>query len=516
MRAASSILGSTFAPTGLDEPGSPDWFELAGPTGWGFDTRRADAIKVESILANSGDLDLTTTDGPTGYWGAATDAGLRRYQKRNGLKVDGWLQPDGPTIAHMRDTLGARLGSYEAPTPEDIDAHHASLEAGEGPLVAITPKAALAPIPHLPDIGEAGRNSNAGQIDWLLRNQTGLGGVPAQFARYVTGLGDEGLAQTRDFVAQFAGRRPDDADALVAGILRELPDDESRRHFLGRDPEGIVPAGTRLQRVDIRTKETREEDDTPQPKLRNLLERKDAQPEMMLASESGGGESADNPQTAQTPAPTTPDWYNEIPAYRAEVFEGKDQKDAWNTVRDAVAGNAGMGEGQRAAYMSIFAAEGGMRVDKDGGAVAGITPGFIEGERNAGRWPAELDHVKTPADLKPADVPRAMQHYFDANLAKVGGAKALDTIPDPRVAAAIADTLYRSGPGPGTRIVQDAIGTAGSPVKVDGMFRTRTLDAVNELGGEPDKAAGFLKKLDELRSKEHEKDKVRNGYFRLR
>lgn len=68
-----------------------DWFELSGHTGRGFDTRRDDAIRIEAILANSGDLDLAETDGPTGYWGTGLDTALRRYQKRNGLAVDGWL-----------------------------------------------------------------------------------------------------------------------------------------------------------------------------------------------------------------------------------------------------------------------------------------------------------------------------------------------------------------------------------------------------------------------------------------
>ena len=135
----------------------------ATPAG-GFDTRRDDAIRLEAILANSGDLDLAATDGPTGYWGTGLDTALRGYQKRNGLKVDGWLRPGGPTIAHMREALGPILDGFARPSPDEVDAHHESLEAGEGPLVAISPKADLAPIPGLPDIGEAGRRSNAGQF----------------------------------------------------------------------------------------------------------------------------------------------------------------------------------------------------------------------------------------------------------------------------------------------------------------------------------------------------------------
>ncbi|MBL8833525.1 MAG: peptidoglycan-binding protein [Rhodospirillales bacterium] len=281
----------------LDDPAS-DWFALSGFTGRGFDTRREDAVRLEGILANSGDLDLTATEGPTGYWGTALDTAVRRYQKRNGLKVDGWLRPGGPTIAHMRDTLGSALDGFEVPTPDEIDAHHAALDAGGTPLIAVSPKTDLAAIPGLPDIGEAGRGSNASQIDWLLRNQAGLGSVPAQFARYVTGLGDEGLAQTRDFVAQYAARRPAGNDALVAGILRELPDDESRARFLGRPLGDRVPAG-------IRTMDHRpERDGVPQMHMRNLLLPGDETGQATPAAD--GGDAASDPQTAQAPAERPP------------------------------------------------------------------------------------------------------------------------------------------------------------------------------------------------------------------
>jgi hypothetical protein len=197
------------------------------------------------------------------------------------------------------------------------------------------------------------------------------------------------------------------------------------------------------------------------------------------------------------------------------VFADTKQKDAWNAMRDAAAGKAQIGEGQRAAYMSIFAAEGGMNMDDKSGAVAGLMPGFIEGERKAGRWPAELDHVKAPADLKAADVPRAMQHYFDTNLAKIGGAKALDAIPDPRVAAAIADTLYRDGPGKGAKMVQEAIEKAGGPKDIDSVFGSRTLDAVQNLSANPDGARRLLDGLFDQKKDRHPEEVARNHHYRF-
>ena len=78
---------------------SPSFFDLDSDVGLGFPTRRADNIKVQTILGNAGDLDLAKTDGPTG-WGLYTlDDAIRSYQKRNDLKVDGWLRPGRPSTS---------------------------------------------------------------------------------------------------------------------------------------------------------------------------------------------------------------------------------------------------------------------------------------------------------------------------------------------------------------------------------------------------------------------------------
>jgi len=86
--------------TGLDNaPGASDWFKLDDTVGLGRANRRHDMLKVETLLANAGDLDLSKVGGAMGYGLYTVDEAVRKYQGRNGLKVDGWLRPDGPTIA---------------------------------------------------------------------------------------------------------------------------------------------------------------------------------------------------------------------------------------------------------------------------------------------------------------------------------------------------------------------------------------------------------------------------------
>jgi hypothetical protein len=73
------------------------YFELDDEFGKGRPNRRADGIKLETILGNSGDMDMERVGGPTGFGYEQIDKGLRAYQKRNGLKVDGWARPGGPS-----------------------------------------------------------------------------------------------------------------------------------------------------------------------------------------------------------------------------------------------------------------------------------------------------------------------------------------------------------------------------------------------------------------------------------
>jgi hypothetical protein len=62
---ANSMFFSGFGTDDENElPGSTDWFNLDAEIGLGRANKRADLEKVESLLANSGDLDLSEIGGP--------------------------------------------------------------------------------------------------------------------------------------------------------------------------------------------------------------------------------------------------------------------------------------------------------------------------------------------------------------------------------------------------------------------------------------------------------------------
>lgn len=86
-------------------------FDLERPIGRDGDNRRTDVAKLEGLLGVVGDLDVARTDGPTGYFGERLDSGIRRFQRKSGLKVDGSVRPGGPTIRALHDAATSRVAA---------------------------------------------------------------------------------------------------------------------------------------------------------------------------------------------------------------------------------------------------------------------------------------------------------------------------------------------------------------------------------------------------------------------
>jgi hypothetical protein len=61
--------------------------------------------KIETLLGLAGVMDLKATDGPTGFAGQRLLDGIRVFQKQHGLSVDGRLNPGGPTLKALSQSL---------------------------------------------------------------------------------------------------------------------------------------------------------------------------------------------------------------------------------------------------------------------------------------------------------------------------------------------------------------------------------------------------------------------------
>lgn len=98
-------------------------FDLVAPVGREGGNERFDVAKIETLLANAGFLDLEPTEGPTGYYGLALEDAIRKFQAAEDLKVDGLINPGGPTLSalarRMTETKGANETGAESTDPTD-------------------------------------------------------------------------------------------------------------------------------------------------------------------------------------------------------------------------------------------------------------------------------------------------------------------------------------------------------------------------------------------------------------
>jgi len=228
-----------------DEETADSWFNLADTVGLGRMNGRRDVFKIESILADSGDLDFAGTNGPAGYGQYTLDDGLRKFQKRNGLKVDGWLRPDGPTVTKMREQFGERFAGFPTPTQEQIEQHHAlAAEGQDGLLVAQPPRIELKKPKSYPPVDPETHGSNTSWVEFLTRNRKNFDGAPEMLATYIKNFGARGVLQARDFVEQWEVAKPGEGPDVVAAVLRNLDDSVDRRAFVGGDLPQSPPIGT--------------------------------------------------------------------------------------------------------------------------------------------------------------------------------------------------------------------------------------------------------------------------------
>lgn len=82
--------------------GGDSLFDLRAGVGAGQANAPADVSKLQALLHLEGYLDAAATHGPTGQWGSRDDYALRKFQKDNGLAIDGIALPGGETLDAIR------------------------------------------------------------------------------------------------------------------------------------------------------------------------------------------------------------------------------------------------------------------------------------------------------------------------------------------------------------------------------------------------------------------------------
>lgn len=123
----------------LREPGesNEDYFAFGSLVGRDSPNQREDVLRAQTLLGHAGYFDMERTEGPTGWYGKPLELGIRKFQKDNGLAVDGYMEPGGETLVALKDRFGETFAPYKPPGLKLIDEHHERRARGEPGLLNI-------------------------------------------------------------------------------------------------------------------------------------------------------------------------------------------------------------------------------------------------------------------------------------------------------------------------------------------------------------------------------------------
>ena len=200
---------------------------LKAPVGDTGQNSRRDVAKTEQLLGQAGALDLKKTDGPTGYWGTRTSDATKTFQKQNGLKIDGQINPGGETIRALGKLAGQAINA--AQSKQNITRH--PREGGD----LINEGAEK-------DSRLRGNDNGVGVLklteDAFSENQRaarylasrdGIGEFSKFVADGIETHGEKAIAETVDLYHQTAEMNQTQADALIEKVTPSLSPENARR-----------------------------------------------------------------------------------------------------------------------------------------------------------------------------------------------------------------------------------------------------------------------------------------------
>ena len=437
---------------------TPDMPLVGDAVGWRERNARGDVEEVARTLHETGDLDTDRTGGPTGFFGGRMDEGIKTAQKRNGLRPDGIITPDGPTDRALRDEKRQQRDPFETPPAQRLRDRF-----GDSPS----------------------------------RDDSDFGFKPQ----------DRGQSQRQtDPVMPFAKReQPEHGTEPEVPLPRAKPTDIGKA-FQQRE---------RQQRN--RSNASSRHDDPVMP----FAERKDRGDPADTRTTSPRANAAELPQTDQNPEFRRPDGSKApdllaLPDAKNQVID----RDNWRIFQRAADQEPDISRRRRDIYATIFAWEGGAQKHPESTAYGGILQPTLDGLRDQGRLQGIPPNAR-PQDLAVEDLPKVYDAYFDDSFKGLGGSNVLDDIPDEDVATAIGDTLFRHPYKKSRTAIQRAVNkVADEKIEVDGIFGSGTLKQVNNISKDTKKRRRFLNALSEARKEIVNKpeedlggDRMRFNYF---
>lgn len=205
---------------------------------------RKDVATVENMLGKTGDLDLKQTDGPTGYWGMRTSDATKAFQKKNKLKIDGQINPNGPTLQKLGEAMSVKFrqartkGQLQPPRPsgearDHVDRTHRGPRRGDNRQGN-----------KIPNLTADAMSAN-GRAARYLASRRGIGDYATFVADGIETNPDQGIAEAADLIEQTRQQNPGQADELFRKTLDGLSDENAAklRRELVSSPTDLFPDG---------------------------------------------------------------------------------------------------------------------------------------------------------------------------------------------------------------------------------------------------------------------------------
>jgi peptidoglycan hydrolase-like protein with peptidoglycan-binding domain len=199
-------------------------FSLSEPVGLRERNRMRDVEIVENLLGKSGYLDLKKTGGSTGFFGHYTDKAVKEFQKDHGLKTDGLLLPEGPTLERMTKLSNHRPYGHAAVSGpisrkvgsgkwiEEIESQGIPLPSPDGPK-----DRSKIPLPNpgrpwwrtsgIGDIDASGHAENGRLVDAII-NTNRNGSVSGLIADALNSGKPKALDEVSNFLNQLSDKDP--------------------------------------------------------------------------------------------------------------------------------------------------------------------------------------------------------------------------------------------------------------------------------------------------------------------
>ena len=110
---------------------------LSSSVGVNGTNRRSDNAKVQALLARANHLKLARTQGPTGYGLFTLDNAINSFQRDHGLKIDGRIDPGGPTIQKLAGITKTAKTINPPAEPIGVAHHRSDVAASVSQLLSV-------------------------------------------------------------------------------------------------------------------------------------------------------------------------------------------------------------------------------------------------------------------------------------------------------------------------------------------------------------------------------------------